>query len=176
MFNTRTRILRVTTPIALIGALLFTGCSAGQSGGADAAPTGTGITTVEDLQNQIDTWDDDLDASLEQFSLDLNAAAAEGLSEVNVLAFNADAVTINVLTADTEGVLTGEQLTSVLEVLKAFKPAKPIGEFSIKSWTKDFYQGNAEKAALEIDLNPEFIDTEWHNVVIPGDRVADLTV
>lgn len=175
MFNSRTHIVRIAAPIALVSALMLTGCGTGGSGtAAEAEPTGTGITSVENLQNQIDTWDDDLDASLEQFSLDLNAAAASGVAEVNVLAFNADEVIVNVLLSDEEGVLNGEQLTSVLGVLKKYEPTQPVGIYSIKSWTKDFYQGDAEKAALEIDLNSEFIDSDWRNVVIPGDRVSEL--
>lgn len=174
MFTTRKKSVEIVAPLALAGALLFTGCSTAVSTEAAPVATGTGITTVAELQNNIDTWDEDLDASLEQLSLDLNAAAAAGVSEINVASFGEESVTVNVLTDDTEGTLTGDQLQAVIGVLRSYEPTTPVESYTISGWTKDFYQGNSEKAAIEIGVQADFIDSDWHEVVIPGDQLKNV--
>lgn len=169
MFLIRKKIAGFVAPVALVGALALMGCS-----GATEQPAGTGITDAAELQNQIDTWDDALDSSLKQLSLDLNANAAAGLKEINVLAWTADEVAINILVDDTVGTVSGAQLASVLNVLQNYQAPVEIGTYVVKGWDQEFYQGDSEQAAEEIGVNADFIDADWRNVVIPGGELANI--
>ena len=178
MHNNHNFAARIAAPIALAGALILSGCSAAVSAGEPAAETahaGTGITAVSQLdRTNIDTWEDEHDADFEQLILDLNAKAATGLSEIKIQAWATDDVTIDILTDDDDGTITGDQLKSVLEVLQGFTTSKTVGTWTIQAWDQNFYQGDAVQAATEIGLKEVFIDRGWREVIVPNDRLQNL--
>lgn len=171
------RTTQALAPLALVGALLFTGCSSsGTAAVAEpAAPTGTGITSISELEHtNIDTWEDEHDADFEQLVLDLNANAAPGIKEINISAWASEDVGVNVLTADDEGEMNAEQLKAVIDTISKFETTKEVGTWTISSWDQNYYQGYAEQAADDAGVKEEFIDREWSEVVFPHDQRANL--
>ncbi len=181
MFITRKNAIRIVTPFALVGALVFTGCSA--SAPADTTDSVVEVETETDdastdfevvAENTIMTGDEALDAQLAKFSEDLTASKAPGVSRILINAYTADSVGIQVWTDDSEGILTGEQLKPVLDAIQALNPVTPVGEFQINGWDVEGMQGESSGAAEELGVKAEFIDTSWWTVTIPGDQVQNI--
>lgn len=166
-------------PVLALSALLVSGCSVGASidsdAGGDAASSGggTGKTSLDQLQSELHC--DDMQAELEQLVLDFNAAAAPGLSAVNMYCYRADdTIGIDLLTTDDPGVVDADQLKSVLDVLATFTPSAPVGSYTINAWDVDYMQGTLNIAAYDLGVQPAYIDQEWDAIVVPAAELDHL--
>lgn len=182
MFATRTKVLRIVTPIALAGALALTGCSTPGEPTISSVPTGNGaefeaateIDAAIVTEDTIMSGNDELDAQLAQFGDELRASAAPGISIINISVYTPESVGIQVWTDDEDGIVSSDQLKPILDWIAAFSPVEPIGEFVIDGWDVEGMQGEVNGAASELGVRAEFIDSDWWRVVIPGDQVSRI--
>jgi hypothetical protein len=182
MFITRKKSVMIVAPLVIAGALTFTGCSASPAPSEDAgeSTSAQGQTEEENTdftvvtEDTIMTGNEELDAQLAELSKELKSQAADGISHIMINAYGADQVGIQVWTDDADGILTGAQLKPVLDAIASFEPVEPIGAFQIDGWDAEGMQGEANGAAIELGVKAEYIDSDWWNVKIPGDQVANI--
>ena len=185
MFITRKNAVRIVAPFALVGALVFTGCSST----TDTAPAddtaavvedsegvvGTGITSIEDLRfGVIDSDDAAFNAAVEELVLKLNAASPGGLVEVNVNAHGPSLVSINLLTDSEDGTISAAQVTAMIDTLFTWDSPVPVEKFEIGGFNKNFGAGDILTGAAEAGVNAEFLEDMWEKVVIPANKLDSV--
>lgn len=185
MFITRKNAVRIVAPFALVGALVFTGCSAT----ANTTPTedtaavveqtevsvGTGITSMDDVRfGAIDSDDAAFNAAVEELVLKLNAASPGGLFEVNINAHGPNLVSINLLTDSEDGTISAAQVTAMIDALFTWESPVPVEKFEIGGFNKNFGAGEILTGAAEAGVNPEFLEDMWKKIVIPADQLDSV--
>lgn len=179
----RTNTRHILAPLALIGALAFTGCSTPappantEAPAAEAAVSypGTGITKMEDVRwGLIDSPDPAFNEAIEALVLALNAGAAAGISEININAHGPSLVGINVLTDSPDGTLNEDQVRSVLAVLETFVPPEAVLEYEVGGFNENFGRGEIFVAAAAIGVRAEFFEDLTGMIEIPGDQLGNI--
>lgn len=185
MFITRKNTIRNVAPFALVGALVFTGCSASSEYApaediaavieASDVIVGTGITSMEEVRwGVIDSDDPEFNAAVEELVLALNAASPGGLLEVNINAHGPNLVGINLLTDSEDGTISAAQVTAVLDTLAGWAPPAEVGKFEVGGFHHNFGTGEILTGAAEAGVNPEFLNEMYGKIVIPGDQLNSI--
>lgn len=186
MFIPRNRSVSIVAPLALAGALLFTGCSASPE--APAADTGvevveeattgsesndliigTGITKFEDIRyGAVDSPDEAFNDDVRELALKLNAASPGGLLEININAHSPQRVDINLLTDNTDGTISAAQVTAIIDALSGWSQLPNVDNIMIKGFNNNFGQGEILTGAAEAGVNPAYLDEMDRAVEIPN--------
>lgn len=183
MTITRTTSLQIIAPLALAGALLFTGCSVSSTPIADTVAAieeseliiGTGITSMDDVRyGVIDSDDATFNAAVEELVLALNAASPGGLSEININCHSPQRVEVNLLTDSTDGTITDAQVTATVDTIAMWASQAEVGEILIGGFNINFGAGEILTGAAEAGVNADFLDEMYGKIAIPGDQLDSI--
>lgn len=174
------RTARLVAPLALAGAMLFTGCAATSAEAPapvtseqPAAEPSTDSTETEGLfdstQDQLGAAPEDAKAVLTELSAKLDTI--DGVNGVGISYYGPE-VDLGVVIPKAENDnITPDQLRSVLDIIAGFDYPATVEGFLINVWGADGHAGDSSVVGQEIGMKDEFIDLEWGQLAF---GVADL--
>ena len=178
MFITQKLSTQLVMPFALVGALLFAGCSPTPS---EAPATNDASEQVvesesseteglyDSTQAQLGAAPEDAKAVLTELSTKLDTI--EGVNGVGVSYYGPEVDLGVVIPEAANSNITPAQLRAVLDIIAEFDYPATVEGFLINVWGADGYAGDSSVVGQELGLKDQFNDTEWGQVKF---GVADI--